>query len=258
MKNNFLTILGLAVVFFAAATPASAQQTDNEVAAIILRADSLFWTGYNTCDIPLMENYFTRDIEFYHDKGGITVGVDSLFRTLRGGMCRDTANYRLRRVAVPNTVHVYTMRRGGLVYGAVIEGDHLFYIKRAGQSEFLDGEARFTHLWLLQDGAWKMARVLSYNHHTPEYVNQRVAVAVPPAVLKSHVGHFKGPQNDVTVAAASDHLVLTMGNKQFSLYPETADRYFMNERDLTFTFTEGKLTVRENGNVAEELSYIVP
>lgn len=233
-----------------------AQQTDNEVAATILRADSVFWTGYNTCNIPLMERYFTPDVEFYHDKGGVTLGVDSLFKTLRGGMCRDTANYRLRRAVVPNSVHVYAMRRGGIVYGAVIEGDHLFYIKRARQSEFLDGEARFTHLWLLKDGEWRMARVLSYNHHTPEYVNQRVAVTVTPEALRSHAGHYRGPQNDVMVAASDGHLTLKMGDKQFILYPETADRYFMNERDLTFTFGDGKLVVRENGTVAEELSYI--
>jgi hypothetical protein len=40
----------------------------------------------------------------------------------------------------------------------------VFYIKEAGRDEFLDGHAKFTHVWLLKDGAWKMSRVLSYSH----------------------------------------------------------------------------------------------
>jgi hypothetical protein len=175
---------------------------------------------------------------------------------MRNNLCKDPATYQLRREAVPGTVQVYPLRKNGVVYGAVIEGEHVFYIKQAGKDEFIDGRARFTHLWLEHNGEWRMARVLSYNHHAAEYQNKRVAIAVTASTLQSHVGKYKGPQNDVSVSAADGHLVLTMGGKQFALYPETADHYFMNERDLTFTFGDGKLVVREHGAVAEELSYI--
>jgi hypothetical protein len=52
----------------------------------------------------------------------------------------------------------------GKVYGAVMTGEHLFYLREPGKAEFPDGRARFAHLWLLKDGAWRMARVLSYDH----------------------------------------------------------------------------------------------
>jgi hypothetical protein len=47
----------------------------------ILRMDSLFWLAYNTCDVEKMATFFTDDLEFYHDKGGLTTTVASLMET---------------------------------------------------------------------------------------------------------------------------------------------------------------------------------
>ena len=51
-----------------------------------------------------------------------------------------------------------------MVYGAILSGEHVFYVRQKGKPEVLDGRAKFTHLWLLKDGVWKMSRVLSYDH----------------------------------------------------------------------------------------------
>ena len=56
------------------------------------------------------------------------------------------------------------LRNGDTVYGAIVAGEHLFYVRPPDKPEFLDGRARFVSLWLLKDGAWKMARLLSYDH----------------------------------------------------------------------------------------------
>jgi hypothetical protein len=56
------------------------------------------------------------------------------------------------------------MHANGKLYGAVISGEHLFYNTTKGGPEALAGRARFTHMLLLKDGAWKMSRVLSYDH----------------------------------------------------------------------------------------------
>ena len=48
-------------------------------------------------------------------------------------------------------------------YGAIEMGVHRFH--HPGHPENGDGEGRFVHLWQYRDGAWKVTRVLSYDHH---------------------------------------------------------------------------------------------
>jgi hypothetical protein len=56
------------------------------------------------------------------------------------------------------------MYKGDKIYGAIVTGDHQFFITEPGKPEFLAGRAFFTHLMLLKSGKWKMARILSYEH----------------------------------------------------------------------------------------------
>ena len=144
-----------------------AQTAEGALAATILHQDSLFWTAYNRCDVVGMATFFTEDVEFYHDKGGPTLGLPEFTRSLQNNLCGNP-DFRLRREAVPGTVQVFPLQKGDAVYGAVLTGEHVFYILEKGQAPKLDGHARFTHLWLLRDGAWKMTRILSYDHGPAE------------------------------------------------------------------------------------------
>jgi hypothetical protein len=139
-----------------------AQKEDQQLTSTILRKDSLFWMAYNSCDTVKFREFFINDVEFYHDKGGITLGLENLLAITKKNLCGPN-DFRLRREAVPGTVKVYPMQSSGVIYGAIISGEHVFYIKQAGK-ETLDGLAKFTHLWLLKNGVWKMTRVLSYDH----------------------------------------------------------------------------------------------
>lgn len=137
----------------------SGQAQHQELSKTILSLDSTFWQAYNNCDVETMEKFFTNDLEFYHDKGGLTEGASALFGNVRKGLCGNE-NFRLRRVAIPGTMKVYPLEN----YGAILSGEHLFYINETGKEERLDGIARFTHVWKYADGKWKMHRVLSYDH----------------------------------------------------------------------------------------------
>lgn len=153
----------LLAAVLALASPAgqAATQAQDPLAAVRER-DTAFWRAYNACDTASFRGFFTADVEFYHDKGGPTIGLDALDGRLAKNLCGDAS--KLRREVVPGTEHWSILRTGDAVYGAIVTGEHVFYVRPPDKPEFLDGRARFTSLWLLKDGTWKMARLLSYDH----------------------------------------------------------------------------------------------
>lgn len=159
-RNSWLITCLLLLIL---AKPAAAQQGQQNIDSLIRHKDSLFWKAYNNCDLNGMNQFFSTDLEFYHDKGGITLGSENLIASTKKGLC-GTPGYHLRREAIAETVKVFPMQANGQVYGALISGEHLFYITDKGQPEYLDGHARFTQLWVLREGEWKMSRILSYDH----------------------------------------------------------------------------------------------
>ena len=156
----------LFILILAACSAQSLAQTE-KLTATILHLDSAFWNAYNNCDTAHFKDFFTDDVEFYHDKGGVTMDAKSLIEALNKNICGN-ANSRLRREAIARTVKVYPMQNGDEIYGAIISGEHDFYMTEKGKPEYHSGAANFAQLWLLKNGEWKMARVLSYNHHAPE------------------------------------------------------------------------------------------
>jgi hypothetical protein len=161
----------LLLVFILAGTVTSsalwAQNQAADVKQAILHNDSLFWKGYNSCDTAICSEFITRDVEFYHDKGGITLGAEALLLSIKNNLCGND-DFRIRREAVTGTVKVYPLMKGNVSYGAVLSGEHVFYIYGKNKKEQLDGRANFTHLWILKEGKWKMTRILSFNHHAAE------------------------------------------------------------------------------------------
>lgn len=142
----------------------SAQNTDDELTALILQKDSLFWHAYNSYDIPAMAAFFSKDVEFYHDKGGITLGLTNLVNSFKKSLIDNADRFRLRREAVDSSVKIFPLRNAGIIYGAVCSGQQLFYVREKGKPERADGITRFFHVWLLDGEDWKMARIISYDH----------------------------------------------------------------------------------------------
>lgn len=143
-------------------SPAHSQSGD--LTSTILHLDSLFWQAYNTCDVDGMAKFFTEDVEFYHDKNGLITTKASMVAGIRKGLCGNE-NFRLRREAVPGSVRVFPLNN----YGAILSGEHVFYINEKGKKEFPDGLARFTHVWQFKDNTWRMSRILSYDHGPAPY-----------------------------------------------------------------------------------------
>jgi len=214
--------------------------------------DSVFWKHYNSCNIDAMRSFFTDNIEFYHDKGGVIHGLDNFLMVSKKNLCSND-NFRLRREAVTGSVKAFPMKDGDKLYGAILSGQHVFYIIENGKEPRLDGLARFTHLWLKTEGEWKMSRVLSYDHGPAPYVNHRKEILLNEKALKRYDGKYKAPQSGLCeITHADGSLLLTIGDNTFKLFPENETQFFSKDRDLTFEFKDDKMIVREQGKIVEE------
>ena len=135
-----------------AQTPASDESLTKTVNAL----DGALFEAYNTCDLDKFSAYFAEDVEFYHDQGGVMTGKEKLLTSLKQNICG-----KVRREAMPDTVKVFPMRG----FGAVQTGSHRFTHPGKDDKEPV-GEAKFIHLWQHKDGAWKITRVISYDHRS--------------------------------------------------------------------------------------------
>ncbi|NID16516.1 DUF4440 domain-containing protein [Luteibacter yeojuensis] len=242
--------LGLAALL-AASSPFVRAADDDE--AQVRSADTTFWKAYNACDMTTMGGLITADVEFYHDKGGLTSTREGLIESLRKGPCGDPKMH-LRREAVDGSVAFHPMKGGY----AILSGRHLFYVSRDGKPEQLDGQAEFTTLWKYDQGQWRMHRVLSYDHGPVPHTPPTTSLRLPATALAAFVGHYKSARvGMIAIAMDDDHLKLAAGTFTATLYPESPTRFFATERDLRFEFEKGKdgkvdaLAVIENGVVSE-------
>jgi ketosteroid isomerase-like protein len=118
--------------------------------------DTEVFNAYNRCDLPKFSSFFAEDLEFYHDKTGLTRGRQALVDGVQRNICG-----KVTRQLVPGTLEVYPIAN----YGAVEIGIHRFHHPGHDDAESV-GEAKFVHLWQQTNGGWKITRVFSFDHQS--------------------------------------------------------------------------------------------
>lgn len=142
---------------------ATADDDTAQLYRTIMLCDSLlFDVGYNRCDIRQFDELVSADFEFYHDQAGFTGTRAEFIAGVRDGLCK--LSYKASRKLLPHTMRVYPLKKNGVLYGAVQTGAHEFYATEDGKAQHLTSTALFTHVWLLEDGRWRLRRSLSYDH----------------------------------------------------------------------------------------------
>lgn len=260
---NKIILVAAAMTALASArlAPAADPKEYETVKQLIFSRDAEFWAAYNACDTSHYGRYFTPDVEFYHDRGGLTVGVEALTESIRKNLCGGP-NPRLRREAIPETARLSLLANGAEIYGAVLSGEHLFYAIEPNQAPRLDSRARYVHLWLKRDGEFKMARVLSYDHASGSSPSPAATASLSVAQLNACVGKYLAQKSgEISVTREGDHLALDVGGKHRPIYPINETTFTLRERDATFEFhltpgTPNKLTVRENGAIVDEAALV--
>jgi Domain of unknown function (DUF4440) len=116
--------------------------------------DAELFNAVNGCHLEKLASLVDDHIEFFHDQAGVALGNQSMVDSVRKNICGTD----FRRVLVPGSLYVYYMKG----YGALEIGVHRFLHPKTHEAT---GEASFIHLWQYKDGAWKLTRVISYDHH---------------------------------------------------------------------------------------------
>ena len=163
------TILIAIIILFLTSSAISAQvERSSALYKTIKTNDSLlFDIGFNTCDIKQFQNLVSDSFEMYHDEAGITPSKAAFIASIRDGLCK--MNYKARRELIENSLQVFPLeKKGGVLYGAIETGEHAFYGIEKDKPAYLTSTAKFTHVWLLENGKWKLSRVLSYDHRKPK------------------------------------------------------------------------------------------
>jgi ketosteroid isomerase-like protein len=151
-------VLAMSIVDAQAQAPTQSLESiksQEELNKVVASLDAALFDAYNRCDLEKFASFIADDVEFYHDQGGVTLGKQNLTDSVKKNICG-----RLTRELVPGGLQVYHMNG----YGAVEMGVHRFHHPGHDDTEPL-GEAKFIHLWQYKDGAWKITRVISYEHH---------------------------------------------------------------------------------------------
>lgn len=119
----------------------------------IMAMDKQVFDAYNNCDLKKFDDYFTRDVEFFHDRTGRTESRHDLMKTMKS-LCESGG---MRRVLVSAKVYPLDF------YGALEIGTHRFYKIVNGKKQAA-GSAKFINVWKHDDDKWQIARVISYDH----------------------------------------------------------------------------------------------
>lgn len=151
---SFFIALGLGLISVNGALAEGNAKAGSELVATIAAMDKAIFDAFNAHDATRLMSYFTEDLEFYHDTGGL------------GNYSQNAEDFKkmfasmpdIRRELVKESLEVYPIKD----YGAMEIGQHRFCHKENGKDDC--GTFGFAMVWRKVGDSWKISRVLSYGH----------------------------------------------------------------------------------------------
>lgn len=120
----------------------------------IQRSDSMLFSAFNAHDTAALMTFFTKDLEFHHDKNGTTdrngamAGFSSLFKE----------HTDINRYALPNSLEVHPIGEDGALQICRHRFEH------SENGKVIYGVSRTIMLWRRSSDGWKVSRVISFGH----------------------------------------------------------------------------------------------
>ena len=123
---------------------------NKELYKTIVELDNKFFKAYNTCDLKTQESMISNNIEFFHDKGGLSTSKKEIMEAMKNNICG-----KVTRELVAGSIEVYPIKD----YGAVQIGFHKFYNNQ--EPDAISKKNKFITIWKNENGNWIMARIIS-------------------------------------------------------------------------------------------------
>lgn len=120
----------------------------------IAQLDKALFDAFNRQDLDKLMSFFSEDLEFFHDLGGLTYYEDNK----KAFEENFTSNKKIQRTLVEDSLEVYPIPN----YGAIQVGKHTFCHEE--NNENICGTFKFVHVWQKKNGVWLITRVISYAH----------------------------------------------------------------------------------------------
>ncbi|GMN11585.1 DUF4440 domain-containing protein [Croceitalea sp. MTPC9] len=201
--------------------------TETEFFKTLKMADSLlFDVGFNECNLQQVAQLVGDDIEFYHDKDGITKSKTKFLASIKDNLCSSGKNM-LKRVLDESSLEVFPLYKDGKLYGAIQNGVH----------NFAQTKASFSHVWLIKKGQWKLSRVLSYNHHQEQDTSKDNRITLSTNELKQYIGDYEfSPEFVLTVSLKDGDLYGGAEGQDVKIHCYDKHKFIDDEQtsDLTF------------------------
>ena len=128
-------------------------QVDNssELYKTIEKLDKELFDAYNTCtkNLDKHASFYSDDIEFFHDKGGLQTSKVELVESIKNNICG-----KVKRELVPGSLEVHKIPN----YGVVVIGYHKFHnlVEKS-----ISDPAKFILFWKQNEDDWKLTKVVS-------------------------------------------------------------------------------------------------
>ena len=153
MKSIFLSIIIILIIPFSVGAQSEIptyKPVDQKLHATISSMDSIFFDAYNSCNMEKQKEIYADDIEFFHDKSGLSTSKSDILEATKNNICG-----KVTRSLIKGSIEVYPINN----YGAVEIGYHKFFNNQ--EPDAPSNPSKFIIMWHYEKEQWKITKVIS-------------------------------------------------------------------------------------------------
>ena len=117
---------------------------------VIVSKDKEYFDAYNRCDMETQASFFSENIEFFHDKGGLSTSKKEILASLEKNICG-----KVTRTLIEGSIEVYPIYD----YGAIEIAYHRFYNNQ--EPSAISNPSKFIMVWKKEGEEWIITKVIS-------------------------------------------------------------------------------------------------